>query len=64
MTNTLFRACLVVFAALILAAVACGTRQSPAGRAAVKYAEPRYPSYHVYPLTAGQSASSTKATGH
>ena len=45
MTNRIAQACVAVFSVLILAAVACGTRQQSAGRTAVRYPEPRFPSY-------------------
>ena len=45
MTNAAVKACIVAFAALMLAAAACGTRQQSAERALVAYPEPRYPSY-------------------
>src|SRR5438093_5857456 len=45
MTNRAAKACVLSFAALILAAAACGARQPSAERAAVMYPEPRFPSY-------------------
>src|SRR4030088_1127882 len=45
MTNDAVRACIVAFTALIVAAAACGTRPPPARRLAVRYPEPRFPSY-------------------
>ena len=59
--------CLVAFAALMLAAAACGARQQSAERTAVTYPEPRFPSYlkppasiddvlpHVRPLARNKS---------
>jgi len=43
--NTAAKACILAFAALMLAAAACGTRRQSAERAAVTYPEPRFPSY-------------------
>ena len=45
MTNGIAQACMAAFSVLILAAVACGTRQQSAERTAVRYPEPRFPSY-------------------
>jgi hypothetical protein len=51
MTNIAVKACVLAFAALMLAAAACGTRQRSAERAAVTYPEPRFPSYLKPPAT-------------
>ena len=45
MTNTAARAFSLVFAALVLAAAACGSRQTAVERAAATFPEPRFPSY-------------------
>src|SRR5436189_1305407 len=45
MTNTTAKACLFAFAVLLVAAAACGTRQTAFQRAARTFPEPRFPSY-------------------